>query len=427
MIDHLSHFKQILKKKGTGKTMSKHMDQTDMDFVVQCLKNDAIPLATKATLLTAWIMLDKTPEEASTLAKIKEDLDQYLPPELTFLFLPGSSYHEILIHQAMNGDAISATDIDTIFNDYEQNVIQSYTLTSFLEALRLKEETFTENCAVYDAFQKRTIRQTLDLPILIDFATPYDGFNRSFFLQPFICALLAAVGIPSVIHGVEEVSPKKGMNTHKVLMAANKTPLLPLNAVKSQIENPLIGWAYVDQGFFCPSLSRLIQPRIEMVKRPVLATIEKWLQPFSAKQTICVTGFTHPPYKQKTLDIIQYANCYDQLILVRGVEGSTLLPPDRRAPFITMAKDHDPDFSFISPEDCGFESSVITDQTPEESLIKGIEGLTGKNLKIRDFLCYQVLAITQQLGLSITLTDLTSAIHSGKGFTHWENANLLNH
>ena len=41
------------------------------------------------------------------------------------------------------------------------------------------------------------------------------------------------------------------------------------------------------------------------------------------------------------MDIIQHANCYDQLILVRGVEGSTLLPPDRRAPFITMAKDHD--------------------------------------------------------------------------------------
>ena len=262
----------------------------------------------------------------------------------------------------------------------------------------------------------------LNIPLLIDIATPYDGFNRHYFLQPFLAALLASIGIPSILHGVKEVSPKNGMNTHKLFLMADKNPLKQMADVKQDILSGHIGWGYIDQATFCPELHALIPTRIDMVKRPVLATIEKWLQPFSAERTICLTGFTHPPYKQKTIDMIKYSDIYDDLILVRGIEGSTLLPYDRRAPFIVSQKHKEPVFDFISPSDVSHTAHELAEQDPNNSLINGIEALTGKNPSLSDYLCYQALVIGKAIGYdTIKMTsELENAITSGKALSHWD-------
>ena len=204
----LNQFKQILKKKGTGKTMSKHMDENDIRFVISHFLTDDIPLSTKATLLTAWIMLDKTPEERLGLEQVIQNKAK-TPKPLHFLFNPNNSTIDYAIHQAMKGNEVSSQVIRSIFNEFLADTLPDYKLASFLEALRLKEETFNENTTIFDIFRTHTNQMELDIPRLLDIATPYDGFNRSYFLQPFVCALLAAVGIPSVIHGVHEVSRKK--------------------------------------------------------------------------------------------------------------------------------------------------------------------------------------------------------------------------
>jgi len=183
-----------------------------------------------------------------------------------------------------------------------------------------------------------------------------------------------------------------------------------------------IGWGYIDQSQFCSSLYKLNQLRVDMVKRPVLATIEKWLQPIKANSTVCLTGFTHPPYKQKTIDIIDYANCYESLVLVRGVEGSTLLPPDRRTPYITMAQNMDPDFSFMSPNDHGFDEHPIENQDPNNSLAAGIDALTGKNNQLTEYIIYQALIIANAAERAITKADLTKAIESGRALDHWNKS-----
>ena len=217
MSHFLDQFKQILKKKGTGKTMSKHMNESDIRFVLDHFLSTDVPLSTKATLLTAWIMLDKTPEEHLGLEQVIQNKATILPKPLHFLFNPNDSTIDHAIHQAIKGNEISSQVIRSVFNEFLVDTLPDYKLASFLEALRLKEETFNENTTIFDIFRAHTNQMELDIPLLLDIATPYDGFNRSYFLQPFVCALLAAAGIPSVIHGVHEVSPKKGMNPHKLL------------------------------------------------------------------------------------------------------------------------------------------------------------------------------------------------------------------
>ena len=422
MISLTDTFKTILKKKGTGKTMSKHMDESDINFVLKNMRSSEIPLTTRSTLLTAWIMLDKTAEELKGFNQLLANKTDLLPQELWYLIDKLTLEADQIIHTTIAGNATSKQTINHLFDQYYASQLPNYKLASFLEALRLKEETFEENTAIFDYFRTKTTQVELDIPILIDIATPYDGFNRSYFLQPFVCALLASVGIPSILHGVKEVSPKKGISTHKLLLEANKNPELTLNEVKNQIMDQNIGWSYVDQSQFCPQLYKLNQLRVDMVKRPVLATIEKWLQPVKSASTVCLTGFTHPPYKQKTIDIIDYANCYESLILVRGVEGSTLLPPDRRTPYITMAQNKTPDVLFMSPNDHDFDEHPIENQDPNKSLTAGIDALNGKNNQLTDYIIYQALVIANAVGRAITKADLTKAIESGKAFDHWNKS-----
>jgi anthranilate phosphoribosyltransferase len=418
-------FKKIIKSKGTGKTMSKHMDTHQIAFVLSHLNHPDIPLARRATLLTALCMLKNTPEETQLLNQLKSDPTTYLPPELHYFFNPDpNNSTDTHIHTLLQHNPLSKQTITTLFSN--ATTLPAEKMATILEALRLKEETTEENTAIIDYFKSSISPTQLNIPQLIDIATPYDGFNRSYFLQPFVCALLASIGIPSVIHGVHEVSPKQGLTTHKLLKKAHKNPLKSIQDVANAIENPDIGWGYIDQSIFCPELYNYNQIRIDMVKRPVLATIEKWLHPFAATHTLCVTGFTHPPYKQKTLDIIAHTKTYQQLLLVRGVEGSTLLPPDRRTPYITasLTKDntYTTDHAFMAPKDLDYETITIPDQAPEDSLEKGIEGLSNPDSPIADYLCYQALAICNALEKDIpnTRIKLESAIASGSALDHWE-------
>ena len=368
------------------------------------------------------IMSKNTPEETAGLQTVIDNHQTLLPADLHFL-LDSNPTHPFdqMIHAAMAYQPLSTSDIQSAFEQITQQRVPDYKAASLLEALRLKEESFEENKTTHDFFRSNTLTESVDVPVLIDMATPYDGFNRSYFLQPFVAALLAAVGIPTILHGVHEVSPKKGMNTHKLLVAAGKNPLKSMAEVKADIESPDIGWGYIDQSVFCPALHDLIPVRMDMVKRPVLATIEKWLRPFSGQRTVCLTGFTHPPYKQKTIDLVHASQAYDQLILVRGVEGSTLLPFDRRAPFITSSNNDTPDISFVAPTDCGLLESVIENQDPHESLAIGIAGLTGSNPLIKQWLCYQVLAIAGAIGHTVNIHDLEVVILSGQGVRCWDD------
>ncbi len=422
MNEKLNRFKQILKKKGTGKTMSKHLDQSDIDFIISHMNSHEIPIGMKSTLLTAWIMLESNELEALELNKLKRNYKKLLPKELFFIFEPPSaSVFDQTIHQLNHHLPISKANLNRCLKQISEKKISEEKITAFFEGLRLKEETFEENACVYDFFRSKTLSISLDLPLLVDIATPYDGFNRSCFLQPFVAALLASIGIPTFLHGVKEVSPKNGMNPHKLLLEAKKDPVRPLDIVAKDILNPAIGWGYVDQSQFCEDLHSLIPIRFAMVKRPVLATIEKWLQPLSANRTICFTGFTHPPYKQKTIDLIHHAGIYSDLLLVRGVEGSTLLPPDRRTPFITSQNNENVSFDFISPEAFDFIDINFEHQSPEQSLSLGLSALEGTNASLSDYLIYQCLAIGRVIGRDLhpMRQELADSILSGKALSHW--------
>ena len=192
----------------------------------------------------------------------------------------------------------------------------------FLLALRMKRETDTENLGILQALQDNIERVIVPIDALINIADPYDGFSRCLPVSPFLAPLLAACGLPSLAHGLESLTPKYGLTHRAVLKSAGiQVDLTPQQAAE-HIANPAIGWAYLDQQQYCPALHNLIPVRNTMIKRSVLATVERLCNPVSATgNTHLLIGYVHKAYSPVYATLARQAG-FTTATIVRGVEGS---------------------------------------------------------------------------------------------------------
>jgi len=90
----------------------------------------------------------------------------------------------------------------------------------FLIALRMKRESDDENRGVLDALRETTHAAIADVSDLVDLADPYDGFLRHLPAAPFLPAVLAACGVPTISHGCRAMGPKFGLTHHQILNVA---------------------------------------------------------------------------------------------------------------------------------------------------------------------------------------------------------------
>lgn len=192
----------------------------------------------------------------------------------------------------------------------------------FLIALRMKRETHDELCGVLDALRAAAVSAVAEVDNLVHMAEPYNGYVRHLPAAPFVPALLAACGVPCVIHGCREVAPKFGVTAHRILEAAG----VPVQHSPAHVARAVeqAGWGYVDVRAYCPPLADLARLRTLIVKRSCLSLLEKLLRPISARsrQHLWI-GYTHREYPEILHGLARVAN-YDTMLAVRGVEGGVL-------------------------------------------------------------------------------------------------------
>ncbi|MGD9952954.1 MAG: anthranilate phosphoribosyltransferase [Burkholderiales bacterium] len=194
----------------------------------------------------------------------------------------------------------------------------------FLIALRMKRETDDENRGLLEAIRDATRRATAPVDEVLDLGDPYDGYNRTLPAAPFLPAVLAACGVPTVSHGVESMGPKYGVTHRQVLAAAGLPVGLSPEAAAARLGDARIGWAYVDQKAFCPKLYALTSLRTLIVKRPAITTAEVMAGPVRGRRrTHLVTGYVHKPYPRIYALLARHAG-YDSALIVRGVEGGVI-------------------------------------------------------------------------------------------------------
>lgn len=194
----------------------------------------------------------------------------------------------------------------------------------FLIALRMKRETEDENKGILQAILDATRSVDVDVDDLVDVADPYDGYTRGLPASPFLAPVLAALGLPALSHGLQEVGPKYGVTHRMVLRAAGIAVDLSSEQAAERVANPDLGWAYLDQKHACPALHALIPLRTRIVKRPVLTTVEVLMHPLKARgKNHLLTGYVHKNYPPVYAELARFAG-FDSAMVVRGVEGGVI-------------------------------------------------------------------------------------------------------
>ncbi len=191
----------------------------------------------------------------------------------------------------------------------------------FLIALRMKRETHAELCGVLDALRASAAIAHAPVDDLVDMAEPYNGYVRHLPAAPFVPAVLAACGVPCVLHGCRDAGPKWGLTAHRVLAAAG----VDVGATSAQAAQQIAttGWAYVDLPQACAALDQLAGLRRLIVKRPCLSLLEKLIAPVRARaggRTHLWVGYAHREYPE-ILAALARAAGYASMLAVRGVEG----------------------------------------------------------------------------------------------------------
>ncbi len=318
----------------------------------------------------------------------------------------------------------------------------------FLIALRMKRESDDEIRGVLEAIRQTTHRVEAAVDDVLDIADPYDGYNRTLPVSPFLPAVLAACGVPTFSHGVRSVGPKFGATHHQVLQAAgiavDETP----ERVAARLADPHIGWGYVDQSRFCPKLHRLTELRRLIVKRPAITTVEVLTGPITGrKATHLVTGFVHKPYPRIYALLARHAG-YQSALLVRGTEGG-IIPSLRQTGKIWHYRrqdDAEKDVD-IKPEELGIHQDLRAVPLPEhlpgysrkadgvaagtestaiasEAAQAGIEALHGKTGGTFDALVYGAALCLWHMKRRPTLLDAAESVRevvrSGRALTHFE-------
>ena len=225
----------------------------------------------------------------------------------------------------------------------------------FLIGLRVKRETDDENKGVLQGIRDNTKTVVADVDELIDIADPYNGYGRSLPSSPFLPVLLAEAGAPAVSHGIETVGPKFGVTHNQVLQAAGVSVELTGEEAGKQISNPEIGWAYVDQRSFCPSLSGLADFRKRIVKRAAISTAEVLTGPVRGrKKTHLLTGYVHNEYPPIYTMLARHSG-FDSALLLRGTEGGVTPSLRKRGEFVRYWEQGEDTVVEVDPAEIGIE------------------------------------------------------------------------
>lgn len=312
---------EILRHKGIGPKGSKQLSSVDIASTPHLLWSKDCSLTTKATFLTALLLLERNEEEEKLVDLLRINLDK-LPRELHFILTKKvDNYTSEVLLKLIDKIDLSKEEAEKSSKVFLSTQTEDYLQAAYLEALRLKRETDLENKVFYDYFLKESSRIMVDCEPIIEIGDSYDGVERNFNFDLFVGLVLASMGYKVLLTGNETVAPKKGITHHQVLKLAGKNPLIGHQESTDQLLH--LGITYLDQAIFHPEMWQKTNMRTEMVKRPFLATFEKILSPICSTQgNLVATSYTHANYKLGNIEILKSSPFVKQALNIKGLEGT---------------------------------------------------------------------------------------------------------
>jgi len=222
---------------------------------------------------------------------------------------------------------------------------------------------------------------------VVQIAEPFDGTHKAESLAPLLAwHLQDKWGLIAVSQMGASSGPKYGPNLFDIAHALDARGAVTLQqgcAIGESLSakargggSPRFGY-YVDQAKASPALDRWAGIRRNVLKRPFLATAEKFVDTHQAR--VVIASAFHPSFSDKMFDMVQGATAFDAcIILRRGCEGSLGLSLARAGEFTCGVRQADGtlkrlDFKY-GPSDCGMSTRPETEQQPLIGMGSGQEG-----------------------------------------------------
>ena len=101
----------------------------------------------------------------------------------------------------------------------------------------------------------------------------------------------------------------------------------------------LRGQKFLHQKDLSPAIDRWVELRHQTIKRPFLATLERFLNPLRA-DILAVSAF-HPPYGEKMLTVAERMNVPGTIVVRNGIEGTMAFPLKREVRILCSAQMRD--------------------------------------------------------------------------------------
>lgn len=204
----------------------------------------------------------------------------------------------------------------------------------FLIATRMKRETLEENIGFWKALDRTTVKHQVNIDRLLQVADPFDGFDRVPYFGFYAIPVIAAMGLPAYGHSTISLPPKFGVTFEDILHRHYQVPL-DTSQRRQLIEDHRFGYLSTRQTH--PALEALRGLRVEIVKRTMLSTFEKMLQPLKAKTNYLATGFFHKGYEEPMFAAGRLSG-FDTILAGNGMEGTTLYGAHKAGRVFTQTK-----------------------------------------------------------------------------------------
>ncbi|MGQ0809815.1 MAG: anthranilate phosphoribosyltransferase [Nitrospiraceae bacterium] len=185
---------------------------------------------------------------------------------------------------------------------------------AFLIAMRMKVESVTE-LAAFTATARQYVAP-LAVPKDLGFVDlpTYAGKQDTFHALVGAAVVAAAEGASILMHGYDGVPDRSGCAA--VLNALG----IPIDLDQKQVADQLVkkGFAYLDIALYHPAVYRFLELRQELGLRNLFHPVARLLNP--ARALSQVIGLTHPPYFEKTVEVLRMLGS-PRALVIRGVEG----------------------------------------------------------------------------------------------------------
>lgn len=330
-----------IKTVGVGKKGSKALTDELAREILNDLKSGKVPDAAKGAFFAGLSFKGVEPQEEilneyfgrpgvlSDPASLARALSQDTPQDI-----------QKICERVMTGETL---DKQTAFilgrfllSDQSGNAARGL----IASALRVRYETDDEYEGILKAIAQSLAPEFIfGVPSgqpIIQLAEPFDGNDKSYMVTPLLGRFLKTLNY-RVVHLVGRNSgPKLEMNLLDIVELLNVKFLK--NAMELNGDQSEFGW-FLHQKDLSPAVDRWVDIRRQTVKRPFMATLEKFLDPFQAR--IIATSAFHPPYGEKMLTISERAGFPGIIVIRNGIEGSLAFSLKRETRVLCSARQKD--------------------------------------------------------------------------------------